>query len=104
MPAYDARCPDCGLTEEINKPMAAPMPKCRRCGAQTRRVYSFTAPSIHYRAAGFYTSDVAHLESQVGKDKAGKIRRYADDYSRRKAAGRLTGYERSIEQAEALTV
>lgn len=98
MPTYDARCPKCGLTDEISKPMSAPMPKCSACGAQLRRVYTLAAP-VHYKAAGFYETDVAHFEKQVGKDKADQVRRYAEDVDKRKRQGRLTDYEKALEAA-----
>lgn len=78
--------------------MNAPMPKCLACGAQMRHL--FTASPVHFRAAGFYATEYGHLEGQVGKTKAAKLRRYRDDVERRAKAGRLTPYEQALETAE----
>ena len=94
---YDARCPACGHREEISKPMTAPMPACSICGAQLQRVYTAAAP-VHYRAAGFYSTETS-LDRQLTPERAAKFRAEKADIEKRAKAGRLTAYEKALEAA-----
>lgn len=94
---YDTICPN-NHRAEIEKPMQADMPPCVRCGAALMRVYGI-APAVFYKTAGFYNSDVTHFERQVGPERAAQFRAQRDDAERRAKAGRLTGYERALEDA-----
>jgi len=95
---YDAFCPNCQENSEIDKAMTAPMPKCRRCAAPLVRRYS--APAVLFNAPGFYATDIAHLERQVGRERAARFRAKRDDAEARAKAGRLTPYERALEAVE----
>lgn len=79
--------------------MAAPLPGCPNCGATLAR--RFSVPAVHYQSAGFYSSDVTRLKAQVGPERFAQFEARKDDVERRAKAGRLTGYERSLEVAHA---
>lgn len=96
MPAYLVTCEKCGEFE-IEKPMAAALPKCT-CGRTLRRVWN-QAPVVTFNAPGFYATDFARFEQQVGKEKAEHVRHLNADAERRAAQGQLTPYERSLEGA-----
>ncbi len=93
---YDARCRKCGAKDEIEKPMSAPMPKCAECNGQMERVFT-EATTVHYAGAGFYSTDIAHFEKQVGTERAAKFRAKKDDIEKRAKAGKLTAYEKALE-------
>lgn len=75
--------------------MTAPMPRCRRCASPLVRRYS--APAVLFNAPGFYSTDIAHLERQVGPERAARFRTQRDDAEARAKAGRLTPYEKALE-------
>ncbi len=57
MPIYEYRCKK-GHTFEVFQSMSEdPVSKCGECGAPAERVLS--APAIHYKGSGFYTTDYA---------------------------------------------
>ena len=57
MPIYEYRCTN-GHTFEVFQSMSEdPVDKCIECGATAERVLS--APAIHYKGSGFYTTDYA---------------------------------------------
>ena len=57
MPIYEYRCEN-GHTFEAFQSMADDaLDKCEVCGAAAQRVLS--APAIHYKGSGFYTTDYA---------------------------------------------
>ena len=90
---YDAECSNCGAVE-IEKPMKATFPVRHDCGAKLRRVYSPIA--VHYNASGFHAFD-ARFDSMVGPERAAKVRAKNDAAEARARAGKLTPYERAIE-------
>ena len=92
---YDITCNICGYTGEIEKRLTEALPPCPDCGCETRQVYS--PPRIILAAPGFYHTNYARLESQVGRRRAARFRAQRDDAERRAKAGRLTEYERELE-------
>lgn len=55
---YLYKCDDCGDVIEIQKGMNEKGPsKCKTCNGSMRRIYN--APAVHYKGAGFYSSDKA---------------------------------------------
>ena len=57
MPIYEYRCEN-GHTFEVFQSMSEdPVGKCIECGAKAERILS--APAIHYKGSGFYTTDYA---------------------------------------------
>ena len=57
MPIYEYRCEN-GHTFEVFQSMSEDsVSKCIECGAKCERVLS--APAIHYKGSGFYTTDYA---------------------------------------------
>lgn len=93
---YDVQCTKCGYSGEIQKGMEAPMPVCPECKWKLRRVFN-QAPIVRYSGSGFYTTDVAHLEKQVGPERARKFRDQKADIEKRASEGKLTNYERALE-------
>ena len=63
-----------------------------------RRRYS--PPSVIYRTTGFYATDVQRLKSQIGSERHAEFEAHKDDAERRAKAGRLTGYERRLEELD----
>ena len=96
---YDATCSTCGRVE-IQKRMAAPFPPRHSCGGTLTRRYS--PIPIHYNAAGFYSSDYARFDKQVGPERAARVRAKNDDVLKRAKAGKLTPYERRLDELGAL--
>ncbi len=94
---YSAICEQCGNIE-IEKPMTAVFPPQHICGGKMRRVY--TPANIQYNAPGFYSTDVGHMEKQIGKERAAKFYKQRDNTLARAKAGRLTPYEKRFEQME----
>jgi predicted nucleic acid-binding Zn ribbon protein len=91
---YDVQCKACGEQDEIDKPIRAPMPRCE-CGGELIRLYQPTP--VHFRAGGFYTTDVSRLEKQIGRERFAKFERQKDGAEKRARAGRLTEYEKVLE-------
>ena len=98
MPAYDTYCPNCKRYEQVHKRMDAPLPDCLHCGSQLQRAFVTPAP-VHFHASGFYATDVSRFEKQVGAERYARFVKQRDDAERRARAGRLTPYERALEQA-----
>lgn len=96
---YDVRCEKCGEEFEIEKPMKAAWPKCPKCKGQIRRLFT-KSPPVHFAAAGFYSTDVTHFEKVVGKERAEKFRKRREDVETRAKEGKLTPYERHMEELE----
>lgn len=58
MARYDYRCTSCGLTFEVEHPMAErPRITCPECGAEAEHV--FGASAIAFHGSGFYNTDRA---------------------------------------------
>ena len=69
MPIYEYRCTN-GHTFEVFQSMAEDaLGKCIECGAKAERVLS--APAIHYKGSGFYTTDYARKGKQAPAAKDG---------------------------------
>ena len=94
---YDIICQKCGVTDEIEKPMAARLPKCAECGGPTRRVYN-DSPVIVFAAAGFYSTDVNRFEKMVGTERAAKFNKSKESAEKRQREGRQTPYEKVLEK------
>jgi putative FmdB family regulatory protein len=57
MPIYEYRCAN-GHTFEVFQSMSEdPLTDCVECGAECARVLS--APAVHFKGSGFYTTDYA---------------------------------------------
>ena len=70
MPIYEYRCTN-GHTFEVFQSMSEdPVDKCIECGVTAERVLS--APAIHYKGSGFYTTDYGRSrKKEPSKDGAG---------------------------------
>ena len=94
---YDVTCEKCHKQDEIEKPMRAPLPRCAHCGGTLRRLF-IQPPPVHYLSAGFFSTDIKHLQAQVGAERFAQFEAQRDDTLRRARAGRLTGYEKVLER------
>ena len=97
MPTYDAYCPTCEEENEIIKPMSAPMPRCSVCGTQMTRLYRPIA--VTYNAPGFFATDYARFEREIGQERAARFYKQRDEILIRAKSGRLTPYETALEKA-----
>jgi putative FmdB family regulatory protein len=57
MPIYEYRCENGHEFEAFQSMSEDPISECVECGAPSQRVLS--APAIHYKGSGFYTTDYA---------------------------------------------
>ncbi len=57
MPIYEYRCTKGHAFEAFQSMADDPITECVECGAAAERVLS--APAIHYKGSGFYTTDYA---------------------------------------------
>ncbi len=57
MPIYEYRCDNGHLFEAFQAMADDPLESCEVCGAPARRVLS--APAVHFKGSGFYTTDYA---------------------------------------------
>lgn len=58
MPLYEYVCQDCDRkTEVIQQVGARPLKICPHCGGKLKKAVS--APAIHFKGSGFYTTDYA---------------------------------------------
>lgn len=57
MPIYEYRCEEGHTFEAFQSMSEDPLTSCEVCGAPASRVLS--APAIHYKGSGFYTTDYA---------------------------------------------
>ena len=55
MPIYEYRCDEGHEVEEMQSITDAPLEKCPKCGAPTRRVLH--SPAIHFKGSGFHNTD-----------------------------------------------
>jgi hypothetical protein len=78
--------------------MLDPFPLRHICGSHITRVYS--PVPVHYSVPGFYSSDYANFEKQVGTERAARVRAKNDDVLKRAKAGKLNAYERRLESLE----
>ena len=94
MATYAARCPHCGKME-VEKAMTAPWPSCPICGRALTKI--FTPNAVIFNVTGFYATDYARFESQVGPERAARFRAQKAEAEKRAATGRLTQYEKALE-------
>jgi putative FmdB family regulatory protein len=65
MPIYEYRCRN-GHTFEVFQSMSEdPVSRCTECGAPVERVFHPVA--VHFKGAGFYSTDYARAGSSDGK-------------------------------------
>jgi putative FmdB family regulatory protein len=57
MPTYEYRCDNGHVFEALQSMSEDPLEVCEVCGAPCQRLLS--APAIHYKGSGFYTTDYA---------------------------------------------
>ena len=57
MPIYEYRCEKGHEFEAFQSMSEDPISKCMECGAPAQRVLS--APAVHFKGSGFYTTDYA---------------------------------------------
>ena len=57
MPIYEYRCDNDHTFEAFQAMADDPLDACEVCGAPARRVLS--APAVHFKGSGFYTTDYA---------------------------------------------
>lgn len=70
MPIYEYRCAN-GHTFEVFQSMSEdPVTSCIECSAPAERV--LTAPAVHFKGSGFYTTDYARKGAKKGADGAQK--------------------------------
>ncbi len=65
MPIYEYRCLNGHEFETFQSMSEDSISKCMECGAPSERVLS--APAIHYKGSGFYTTDYAR-KGKKGSD------------------------------------
>ena len=75
--------------------MAKDFPRLHTCGAPLRRRY--TAPSVIYNSAGFYSTDVSHFQKQLGAEKFAKFEAKRQAAEKRAHTGMLSNYEKVLE-------
>jgi len=61
MPAYEYKCPRCGIKFESFKPMSSPDADCPFCGTRARRLISAGA-GLLFKGSGFYETDYRSKE------------------------------------------
>ena len=94
---YPAVCQNCGEVE-ISQSMTAAFPRRHAaCGGTLRRRY--VAPAIHYAAPGFYSADTDRLKQQVSPERFARFEKFKASAEARAKAGRLTPYEKALENA-----
>ena len=70
MPIYEYRCLKGHEFEAFQSMSEDPFSKCVECGAACERVLS--APSIHFKGSGFYTTDYARNETKASSAERSK--------------------------------
>jgi putative FmdB family regulatory protein len=66
MPLYDYRCENGHRFEVMERMSADPLTECTECGAPVQRVLH--APAVHFKGAGFYTTDYGRKKRVGGSD------------------------------------
>jgi len=70
MPIYEYRCVKGHEFEAFQSMSEDSFSKCIECGAACERVLS--APSIHFKGSGFYTTDYARKETKASSTERSK--------------------------------
>jgi putative FmdB family regulatory protein len=93
MPIYEYRCDKGHEFETFQSMSEDPIAECMECGAPAQRVMS--APAVHFKGSGFYTTDYARNESKASsaersksasQDSSAKSSSSSDDSSSKKAS------------------
>ena len=66
MPIYEYRCENGHEFEAFQSMSEDPISKCMECGAPAQRVLS--APAVHFKGSGFYTTDYGKGKKSGGAD------------------------------------
>jgi putative FmdB family regulatory protein len=69
MPTYEYRCENGHVFEALQSMSEDPLTACEVCGAPCQRLLS--APAIHYKGSGFYTTDYARKGKKPGAPASG---------------------------------
>ena len=69
MPIYEYRCDNGHDFEAFQSMSEDPISKCMECGAPAERVLS--APAVHFKGSGFYTTDYARSKKKPGDSGSG---------------------------------
>ena len=69
MPIYEYRCDNDHTFEAFQAMADDPLDACEVCGAPARRVLS--APAVHFKGSGFYTTDYARKGKKPGGSDGG---------------------------------
>jgi putative FmdB family regulatory protein len=67
VPLYEFQCEKCHHRFEKIQSVAAPDPKCEKCGGKVERLLH--APAVQFKGSGWYATDYAKSGSN-SKDKA----------------------------------
>jgi len=70
MPIYEYRCDKGHEFEAFQSMSEDPIAECIECGAPAQRVLS--APAVHFKGSGFYTTDYARKESKASSAERSK--------------------------------
>lgn len=69
MPIYEYRCANGHSFEAFQSMSEDPISKCAECGASCERVLS--APAVHFKGSGFYTTDYARKPKKTSASDSG---------------------------------
>ena len=96
MPIYEYRCAN-GHTFDVFQSMSEdPVTECVECGADCERVLS--APAVHFKGSGFYTTDYARkgakqaAASDGGASSSGSSEKSSSDSGSSKDADKSSGF------------
>jgi len=70
MPIYEYRCDKGHEFETFQSMSEDPIAECIECAAPAQRVLS--APAVHFKGSGFYTTDYARNESKASSTERSK--------------------------------
>ena len=70
MPIYEYRCDNDHTFEAFQSMADDALDSCEVCGAPARRVLS--APAVHFKGSGFYTTDYARKGKKGGGSEGGE--------------------------------
>ena len=70
MPIYEYRCENGHEFEAFQSMSEDPISKCMECSASAQRVLS--APAVHFKGSGFYTTDYARKETKASSAERSK--------------------------------
>ena len=70
MPIYEYRCENGHEFEAFQSMSEDPISECMECSAPAERVLS--APAVHFKGSGFYTTDYARNETKASSAERSK--------------------------------